>query len=83
MFLVLRKKVSSLLLLMLGDDNSWMLPFSLQQVLGLENLHYISISHTQNISNWVLEESGVLTQKAAQKFCQSLISSVAWGSLIC
>jgi len=59
-----------------------MLPFSLQQVPGLENLHYISISDLQNVPNWVLEESGLLTHKATQEFCHSLISSVAWDSLI-
>jgi len=55
--------------------------FSLN-IQGLHNLRYISLTSWEDTRNWMLEDSGSLTQKIAKKFLKEFNPTCQWGKLI-
>jgi len=50
------------------DSGSWDLCPSFLNIQGLHNLRYIYLTFWEDTRNWMLEDSGSLTQKATRKF---------------
>ena len=64
------------------ESGSWDLSPSLLNIQGLHNLRYISLTSWEDTPNWMVEDSGSITQKTTRKIFKDSNLTCQWDKLI-